>query len=312
MPMNDKRVPMRVLVAEHETSAARLLQSFLQRWGYEVAIVDNLNDLWAAIYGQVEHGLLLLDWSLPGLDGERFCRALRDHLGEAYMYLLLLSEEGQNQEAAKGLLAGADDYISKPYDARELRTRLHTGARIVEMQRELAASRELEQFTMRDPKTGLWNVEAGLEILHRELNRARREGIPVAVIVGSIEGGDPETEPAPLALGPSVKEALERLVDSVRCYDSVGLYTDTHFVMILPGCDEERAQVVADRARRRVRDMTNEDADEDARWALRLGIATWEPGQDINGQSLVRAALVRMERDGSRDPASPPSPDADA
>jgi len=306
---------MRVLVAEHDASAARLLESFLRRWEYEVATVGNLNDLWAAIYGQVEYGLLLLDWSLPALDGVRFCKALREHLGEGYMYVLLLTEEGQSADAARGLGAGADDYISKPYDARELRTRLHTGTRIVEMQRELATSHELEQYSMRDPHTGLWNPQAGLEILQRELSRARREGIPVAVIVGFIADDNPtEATHGPVPLGAPVQEALERLVESVRCYDSVSLYSTDYFCMVLPGCDEVRARIVADRASRRVRDLPYANTNDRVRWAVRMGIACRKTGEDVDGQQLVRSALSRLGQAREQDsiPASSPDEKDDA
>jgi phosphoserine phosphatase RsbU/P len=129
---------MRVLIAEDDATSRRLLEATLQRWGYDVLVKDNGAAAWATLEGPDAPSLAILDWMMPGLDGVDVCRRVRAVGGSTAPYLILLTAKGSREDVVAGLDAGADDYVTKPFDREELKARLQAGVRIVELQRALA------------------------------------------------------------------------------------------------------------------------------------------------------------------------------
>jgi DNA-binding response OmpR family regulator len=78
--------------------------------------------------------MAILDWMMPGLDGVELCRRIRSHEAGPYKYVLLLTAKGSKEDVVAGLEAGADDYLTKPFDVNELRARVRAGKRILELQ----------------------------------------------------------------------------------------------------------------------------------------------------------------------------------
>ena len=116
------------------------------RWGYEVVSASEGQQAWGILQGHDAPRLAILDWMMPCRDGIDICRSIRQRKGRAYIYILLLTARGQKEDIVEGLEAGADDYVTKPFDPYELRARLRAGRRIVELQEELLEARE----TLRD------------------------------------------------------------------------------------------------------------------------------------------------------------------
>jgi len=138
--------PMRVLLAEDEAVSRRLLEATLSRFGYEVLTVNDGLQAWEQLNSERPPSLAVLDWSMPGLDGPEICRRIRARPGtHGYTYMLLVTARAAKQDVVEGLSAGADDFISKPVDAAELRARLHVGERIVRLEQDLSLKvRDLE------------------------------------------------------------------------------------------------------------------------------------------------------------------------
>lgn len=134
-----------VLLAEDERVTRRLLEAHITRFGYEVVSVDDGQAAWDVLQSDDAPPLVVLDWTMPGLDGLEICRRLRAASHSAYTYTLLVTSRATKSDVIEGLSAGADDFISKPVDPDELRARLRTGERIVQLERTLASRlRELE------------------------------------------------------------------------------------------------------------------------------------------------------------------------
>ena len=129
--------PLRVLVADDDDSARRLLEAFLPQWGYEVQSVADGAAAWQVLRGPHAPRLALLDWKMPGLDGPEVCRRVRAAHPEGPRYLVLLTAQASAGNLIEGLEAGADDFVTKPFDHRELRARLGVGSRVVRLENEL-------------------------------------------------------------------------------------------------------------------------------------------------------------------------------
>jgi diguanylate cyclase (GGDEF)-like protein len=147
--------------------------------------------------------------------------------------------------------AGADDYLTKPFNAHELRVRLHAGRRILDLQEELLKAREaLREQATRDGLTGLLNRNSILETLDDEISRAARAGHPVSVLMADLDRFKSINDSHGHLVGDAVlREAARRLKSAARRYDSVGRYGGEEFLIVLPGCDAADAAVQAERMR---------------------------------------------------------------
>jgi DNA-binding response OmpR family regulator len=137
-----------VLLAEDERVTRRLLESHITRFGYDVVSVEDGLSAWNVIATEAAPPLVVIDWSMPGLDGIEVCRRLRATPSKAYTYVLLVTARASKSDVVEGLSAGADDFVTKPIDPEELRARLRTGERIIQLERTLASRLEELEATI--------------------------------------------------------------------------------------------------------------------------------------------------------------------
>ncbi|PYJ03151.1 MAG: response regulator [Verrucomicrobia bacterium] len=137
---------MKILIAEDDPVSRRLLQATLNKWGYQVTVTANGKEAWQALQTPEAPSLLILDWLMPEMDGVEICREARRSSAHKSAYIILLTSRGSKEDIVKGLEAGADDYVTKPFDHGELRARVQVGSRVVQLQSALADRvRELEE-----------------------------------------------------------------------------------------------------------------------------------------------------------------------
>ena len=129
---------MKVLVAEDDAFYSRILQSVL-RDEYEVLIAEDGSRAWEMLQAEEAPRLALLDWQMPGLDGLEVCRKVRAHRAMDGFYLVIATVRQSLEDVLAGFEAGANDYITKPFHAQELRARMRVGRRVVELQAALAS-----------------------------------------------------------------------------------------------------------------------------------------------------------------------------
>jgi two-component system, NtrC family, sensor kinase len=129
--------PLKILVADDDPTTRAMLSRVLAGWGYvPVPAVDG-DEAWRLLNASAAPRLAILDWQMPGLDGIAVCRALRGDADRAGVYALLLSAHHEREDVLNGLEAGADDFIAKPWDPRELRSRIRSGERILRYQDDI-------------------------------------------------------------------------------------------------------------------------------------------------------------------------------
>lgn len=128
---------MRILVAEDDPVSRRMLEAMLRKWNYDVIVVQDGAQAWELIQREDSPRLVILDWMMPYVDGAEVCRRVRKDPRTPPPYLILLTTRGSPEDVVGGLEAGADDYITKPFDVHELRARVQVGERVVELQQKL-------------------------------------------------------------------------------------------------------------------------------------------------------------------------------
>jgi DNA-binding response OmpR family regulator len=129
---------VRVLLAEDDPFFLRLLQHLLTP-DCEISTADNGDAAWAVLQKSDGPALALLDWVMPGMSGPQICREARANPKTADIYIILLTARNSADDILAGLRAGADDYVTKPFQPEELRARVRVGQKVVQLQRMLAA-----------------------------------------------------------------------------------------------------------------------------------------------------------------------------
>jgi phosphoserine phosphatase RsbU/P len=136
---------MKILVAEDEIVSRKILENILNKRGHDVVVRSNGIEAWQVLQSEDAPKLAILDWMMPEMDGLDLCRKIRNKLANQLIYIILLTAKGQKEDIVEGLSAGADDYISKPFNSEELCARVQAGIRIIELQESLTIRvKELE------------------------------------------------------------------------------------------------------------------------------------------------------------------------
>lgn len=115
---------VRVLIAEDDPISQKVLQGTLAKWGYEVIVTNDGREALEVLKQSDSPKLAILDWMMPEMDGPSVCKAVRALPEGEYYYLLLLTAKGRKEDIVEGLEAGADDYLTKPYELPELLARI--------------------------------------------------------------------------------------------------------------------------------------------------------------------------------------------
>jgi len=230
---------LKILIADDEALSRRLLEKTLHRAGYEVIAVENGKQALEQLGKLDGPRLALLDWVMPELDGPGVCRAVRMRSEQTYVYMVLLTSKGSKEETVLGLESGADDYLTKPFNAEELRARLRVGERILLLEDRLVEAREHMRFrATHDPLTSLLNRGAVLDLLARELQRSHRELKSTAILLGDVDHFKRVNDTLGHVVGDeALIEIANRLLGSVRSYDFVGRYGGEEFLVVLNSCD---------------------------------------------------------------------------
>src|SRR4051794_32874940 len=143
---------MHVLIADDDPISRRLVSRHLRNWGYEPILAGDGGEAWELILTSDRAMLAILDWSMPRLDGAQVCQRVRSLPAGRLIHAILLTSRNERGDVIAGLKAGADDYLTKPFDPEELYARIQTGVRILTLQQSLADR-------VRDLEVALINVK---------------------------------------------------------------------------------------------------------------------------------------------------------
>lgn len=226
----------------------------LNEWGYLVHRAEDGQQAWDLLK-RPEIRIALLDWMMPGIEGPELCERLRQSKKARYTYLILLTARDSSFDIIQGLEAGADDYMTKPINLMELRARLQTAHRIINLEDNLIkAKRKLTRLASTDSLTHAWNRRTIFGFLAEELNRFRRAGCPFGILMIDIDHFKKINDRFGHPAGDAVLKQLVTLVrNNLRNYDRVARYGGDELILLLPGSEAKATEVIASRLLERVR-----------------------------------------------------------
>lgn len=178
---------LRILVVDDSAVSRKVLEYALEDQPCQVLFAHNGQEALQLVSQHRPH-VVITDWMMPDLSGPEVCRKIREQSGNAYTYIIVLTSSSNIDKLVEGLDAGADDYLTKPFQKRELLARIGVGRRIIAMQHEIEnKNRLLEQAAQTDPLTGLPNRRAVEEYARKQIAGARRYKFPLCVIAADLD-----------------------------------------------------------------------------------------------------------------------------
>ncbi len=244
---------MRILIAEDELVSRKMLAAALRDQGHEVVEAVNGRVAWEALQTH-DVRLVIADWEMPEMTGLDLVRKIRAETGDHYIYVILLTSRGLKQDIVRGLEAGADDYVTKPFDRDELMVRIKAGERVTSLEAQLAAANaELRRMALVDGLTGVPNRRAFDEDLARVREQTRRFRRRFSILMLDIDRFKVFNDTLGHEAGDGALRQVARILAAeLRQTDKVYRYGGEEFVCLLDESDPNGARAVSERLRGRV------------------------------------------------------------
>jgi len=194
--------------------------------------------------------LVITDWEMPDITGIQLCGQIRSDLG-SYTYIILLTSNTDKDQIIRGLAAGADDYLTKPFHSGELLARVAVGRRIIELHREIQAkNRLLEELALTDPLTGLPNRRAIEDWAVRQLSGATRHGFSFWVVMADLDSFKSVNDTYGHEAGDvALKRFADLLRTNTRASNMSGRIGGEEFVVVITHIEKPNIQIAVDRIR---------------------------------------------------------------
>ncbi len=186
---------MQVLIADDDPVSRKLLQSYLQKWGYEVTVAANGAEAWR-LFQAAPFAIVITDWMMPEVDGLELIRRIRAAHRPGYVHATLLTAKAQKEDLVEGMEAGADDFLTKPFDRDELRVRLRAAERIVNLEASLAEQNRV----LRETQAALVQSEKLASLGQLAAGVAHEINNPVAYVTNNLAVIRRDTQAALAAL----------------------------------------------------------------------------------------------------------------
>jgi diguanylate cyclase (GGDEF)-like protein len=282
---------MRILIGDDSLTHRVMLEAIVRRWGYEAVLAEDGQQAWELLSAPEAPRLVLLDWEMPGLDGLEVCRRVRARQDQDPPYILLLTARQETADIVAGLDAGANDYISKPFENTELHARLRVGARMLDLQRELISAREALEFQANhDALTGLMNRGAVMRAMEQAMQAAGQGGQTLQIGLIDVDHfkqiNDSHGHPA----GDAVLQAVSRRIESVlRAGDLVGRYGGEEFLLLVNG-EADEAPAFCERLRGVIADQPFVEGQVALRVTVSGGFVPLTPSDRRGTSELLAAA----------------------
>ncbi len=294
--------PPVVLVAEDDAVTREFIGRLLREQGIKVELAGTGRQAMKRVHdGGLD--LVLLDIMMPGLDGLDCCRLIKGMTQDNFLPVVLLTAKTDIDSRVIGLRIGADDYICKPFDERELLARVGNLLRFKRMHDQITENRtQLETLVIRDELTGLYNYRYLQARMTEEFKRAERYREPLACVMADIDFFKQINDRYGHDAGDEVlREISARLRKAVREIDVIARYGGEEFLLVLPSTSFSGAVSAADRVWRAIGGEPFRIGDAAEQITISLGVAVY-PSREIKSKDdLIKAAdraLYQSKREG--------------
>lgn len=240
-----------VLVVDDSIVSRKQVIDALASQGYTVLLARSGEEA-LDLFAQRQPALVIADWVMDDVSGLDLCRKIRSASQQAYVYVIVLSGVSDKENIVKGLAAGADDYLTKPFNAEELLARIGVGRRIIELQRQIEAkNRLLETVARVDHLTHLPNRRAIEEWAVKQLRGAARHQFSLWLILADLDNFKSVNDSYGHDAGDVVLCRFAKLLqENSRASDLCGRLGGEEFVIVTTHADKKSMLLVAERLRR--------------------------------------------------------------
>lgn len=295
-----------ILIAEDDPVSRKLLEKILIKAGNKVVSVENGQKA-LELFNDKFFPIVLTDWMMPEMDGLELCRAIRKNTYPGYVFIILLTAKDSKDDIIRGLRAGADDYLTKPFSHAELIARLNTGKRVLELERSLKdANEEIRILSITDPLTGTYNRGYMTERLPQEIKRARRYSRALSIILCDIDHFKKVNDTYGHLVGDRVlKDFAQCIRHSIRQdVDWTARYGGEEFLIVLPETDVNGASVMAERLKSELSQRVTETQGKQISITASFGVTGFSPDtpdEMISPEAMISKAdkyLYQAKREG--------------
>jgi two-component system, cell cycle response regulator len=292
---NESEPTFKVLVADDSAIYRKLVEHTLCSEQYEVFYARNGAEA-IDLLSKHEPSLVITDWMMPDLNGLELCEHIRSHPQVSYTYIIILTGVTEKNKVVKGLEAGADDYLTKPFHSDELLARVGVGQRIVRLHRQIEAnSRQLEELALTDALTGLPNRRAVEEWAPRQLSGAIRHGFSFWVVMADLDLFKSVNDGNGHEAGDAVLKKFSQILKAnSRASDMCGRIGGEEFLIVLSHTNEEGARLVVERMREQMEAQRFQFGAKEVVVTASFGIAEYRCNQEQTFPGLVAQADAAM------------------
>jgi diguanylate cyclase (GGDEF)-like protein len=279
-----------ILAVDDDQDNLNLLAGLLQHEGYRVETAISGEEALMRLK-TLSPDLVLLDINMPGLNGYETLQEIRSR--QHYTSVIFVSARSETDEIVKGLDAGADDYVCKPFEPVELLARVRAQLRIQDLTERLAVANDrLQELVDIDDLTGLYNMRSVYQKLDAEINRAQRFGRAVGVVMLDMDFFKSVNDTHDHLFGSFVLAEVGAIIkDTIRQTDFAARYGGDEFLIVLSETSVGGAAGFAERLRKRIDEKVFTSATSSMKLTASLGLAVIEPSvHQMDARNLVRFA----------------------
>jgi len=240
----------KVLVADDSPVHRKLVEHTLSEEPWSVLFAKSGREA-MDIFAEHRPSLVITDRLMPDFSGIELCQHIRKNFKDTYTYIIILTGMTEKSEIVHGLLAGADDYLTKPFDQGELLARAEVGRRVIDLHRQIEAKNKLlEELALTDALTNLPNRRAIEDSATRQLSGATRYGYGFWIVLADLDHFKTVNDTYGHEAGDRVLKQIAQVLKShSRKSDICGRVGGEEFLFTLSHITEENVRLVIDRMR---------------------------------------------------------------
>jgi two-component system cell cycle response regulator len=280
-----------ILVVDDSPFSRKLVEHALADGTYSLLLAKDGSEA-MCLFSEHRPALVIMDWMLPDTSGPELCEQIRCESHDSYTYVILLTSIKDKENIVKGLSAGADDYVTKPFDRGELLARIAVGFRFVDLHREIdAKNKQLAEMAHTDSLTGLPNRRAIEDWAGRQLRGAARHGYPLWVVHADLDCFKGVNDTYGHDAGDQVLQKFaEILKENTRASDISGRMGGDEFLLVLTHVDEKHIRLTVERLRAQFASQKFSFGGDAASVTASFGVCGFQGKEPPEFSSLVRRA----------------------